>query len=73
MPDELLTTPDAAAYLGLSRKTLERFRCEGTGPQYVKVGPGRNARVRYRQADLDAWTEAQTTTSTAAFNTRGRA
>lgn len=62
----LFNTPDAAAYLALSPKTLERFRSEGTGPAYVKCGPGRRARVRYRKADLDAWIAAQTRTSTSA-------
>lgn len=68
----LLNTRAAAAYLGLSPKTIERFRSEGTGPAYVKAGPGRRAAVRYRRADLDAWIESQTFTSTAAHaNHRG--
>lgn len=64
MTDPLLNTPDAAAYLAVSAKSLERWRTEGCGPAFVKVGPGRRARVRYRKADLDAWIANQTCTST---------
>ena len=67
MSSILMTTIDAAAYLGLSPKTLERFRCEGNGPVFVKAGPGKRARVRYRQRDLDAWLDGQTYTATSQY------
>jgi hypothetical protein len=51
----LLTTAEAAHLLRLSDRTLERFRVEGTGPRYVKAGPGNRARVLYRKDDLEAW------------------
>jgi hypothetical protein len=51
----LLTTAEAAHLLRLSDRTLERFRVEGTGPRYVKAGPGKRARVLYRKEDLEAW------------------
>lgn len=66
MSDTLLTTRDAAAYLSLSPKSLERYRCEGTGPQYIKLGTGRRASVRYRKADLEAWVTSSITNSTTA-------
>lgn len=46
-----LRTPDAAARLGLSYRTLEKHRCYGTGPIYRKLG----GRVVYAVEDLDAW------------------
>jgi predicted DNA-binding transcriptional regulator AlpA len=46
-----LRTPDAARFLGLSGRTLEKHRTYGTGPQYSKLG----GRVVYRIADLQAW------------------
>ena len=49
---EFLTTAEAAEVLRLSPKTLERFRVEGTGPRYHEAGPGKRARVLYRQSDL---------------------
>lgn len=51
---------DAAERLGVQRSTLDNWRWSGAGPRYVKVG----GRVRYRLADLAAWLDAQTRTST---------
>ena len=48
---DLLTTTQAARYVGLSPRTLERYRVTGEGPRYLKVG----RRVLYTQADLDEW------------------
>jgi predicted DNA-binding transcriptional regulator AlpA len=44
-------TPAAATLLGLSPRTLEKHRVEGTGPIYRKLG----GRVVYAIEDLDAW------------------
>jgi predicted DNA-binding transcriptional regulator AlpA len=52
-----LDTIGAAAHLGLSTSTLEKWRVSGAGPRYCKHGRS----VRYLRADLDAWSEAQTT------------
>lgn len=41
----------AAAYLGLSPKTMQRMRVTGEGPRYVKV----RRRVIYDRLDLDDW------------------
>lgn len=73
MSNILLNTRDAASYLGLSAKSLERWRSDGTGPAFVKAGPGRRAAVRYRKSDLDAWIDAQTFQSTSAHANRGGA
>ena len=51
----LLTTVAAAAYLGLSKPTLERFRLTGEGPLFAKLTPGPKGSVRYRTEDLDKW------------------
>lgn len=51
----LMTSVEAAAYLRISRRTLERYRLTGSGPRYLKVGPGRRSRVLYRQEDVEAW------------------
>ena len=48
---QFLKTPDAAARLGLSPRTLEKHRCYGTGPNFHKLG----GRVVYTIADLQAW------------------
>lgn len=49
-----LDTPAAAAYLNVLPSYLERLRCNGDGPVFIK----RNGLVRYDPDDLDAWLEA---------------
>jgi excisionase family DNA binding protein len=56
----LLTTKEAARFLSLSSRTLERLRLEGSGPRYCKL----KRSVRYREADLETWTAARLVTST---------
>lgn len=53
-PSEKLSTAAAAAVLGLSKSTLDKMRCDGRGPRYLRVGK----RCFYRPADLDAYLEA---------------
>jgi hypothetical protein len=56
------TTYEAAEYLGLKESTLRDWRCEKRGPRYVKMGKSRNAAVRYRVRDLDAYQDSNTHT-----------
>ncbi|MCC6775985.1 MAG: helix-turn-helix domain-containing protein [Hyphomicrobiales bacterium] len=55
-----LTTKEAAAWLGLTRNTLEKWRVQGGGPPYRKHG----RYVRYHLEDLVAWSEASKRRST---------
>jgi len=48
LPPRLLRTPDAARFLGISNRTLEKHRTYGTGPVYRKIG----GRVVYAVEDL---------------------
>jgi len=50
---QLLTTPQAADKLGLSPRTLERYRCRGVGPVFRKMG----GRVLYHVDDVRVWIE----------------
>lgn len=50
----MLTQDDLASRWRISPATLERWRSEGIGPQFLKLG----GQVRYRTADIDAF-EAQ--------------
>lgn len=53
---KLLTTREAAEYLGYAKQTLNQWRSDGTGPKYLKNGkPGSPGGVRYKQEDLDEW------------------
>ncbi|MBC7152853.1 MAG: helix-turn-helix domain-containing protein [Rhizobium sp.] len=53
LPPRLLRTQEAARFLGISLRTLEKHRTYGTGPVYRKIG----GRVLYALRDLEAWTE----------------
>ncbi|RKE68169.1 helix-turn-helix transcriptional regulator [Pseudorhodoplanes sinuspersici] len=55
-----LRTHDAAAFLGLSGRTLEKHRCTGTGPVFRKLG----GRVVYAIEDLEAWAAERARNST---------
>lgn len=48
-----LTNDEAAAYLRLSPRTLEKQRVIGGGPRFRKFG----RRVMYAAVDLDAWAD----------------
>ena len=54
LPPRYLRTPEAARFLGLSGRTLEKHRTYGTGPRYSKLG----GRVVYGLEDLQAWVDA---------------
>lgn len=55
-----LTTAQAAKYLCVHRKKLDRMRYEGGGPAYYKFGKS----VRYRLEDLEAWARPRRRLST---------
>lgn len=52
---EFLTTEEAAVFLRLSPRTLEKQRVLGGGPRYRKFG----ARVLYAVGDLRAWADSR--------------
>lgn len=57
----LLSTADAAVRLGLAPCTLEKMRCVGGGPPFIKLSP---RAVRYAEEDLDAWVDSRRRVST---------
>ena len=52
-PQGYLTNDEAAEYLRLSPRTLEKQRVIGGGPRFRKFG----RRVMYAVADLDSWAD----------------
>lgn len=54
---EYLTEAEAAALLRVGRRSLERWRVSGDGPDWVRAGL---RRVLYPRAALMAWAEART-------------
>lgn len=59
-----LRVPQAAHYLGLSANTLNKWRTQGKGPNFVKLGRA----VCYRQSDLDGWLERRAHASTSEYD-----
>ncbi|MBB3808742.1 helix-turn-helix transcriptional regulator [Pseudochelatococcus contaminans] len=60
LPPRFLRTKEAAEFLGLSPRTLEKHRTYGTGPLFRKLG----GRVVYAIDELEAWADKGTVTST---------
>lgn len=56
MEHNLLNEREVAKMLGISPATLNRWRCERVGPDFLRVS--RRA-IRYRRSDLDRWLEAR--------------
>lgn len=54
---------EAAEYLGVSKSFLDKARCHGGGPRYMKLG----AAVVYSTDELDRWMRVCTVANT---NTR---
>ena len=52
---KLLTTEQAAEVLQIPKATLIRWRVEGVGPDFFKLGSA----VRYAENDLQRWTETK--------------
>ena len=53
LPLPFLRTQEAARFIGLSYRTLEKYRIHGTGPKYSKIGN----RIVYAVSDLREWVE----------------
>ncbi|WP_042059771.1 helix-turn-helix transcriptional regulator, partial [Acidomonas methanolica] len=51
---DYLRTTEVAELLGLSPRTLEKYRCIGEGPAFLKLGQ----RVLYARSDVEAWLQA---------------
>lgn len=66
IPPRYLRTHEAALFLGLSPRTLEKHRTYGTGPVYRKLG----GRVVYAIVDLQQWADSGTVSSTSDLNSK---
>lgn len=56
-----LNTAQAAFYIGLSSRTLEKMRTKGKGPRFRRHG----RYVRYHIDDLDGWSLADASVAAA--------
>lgn len=69
MPDDATLSAEVSAlYLGVSVKTLARYRQNGNGPAYIQYqaedSKARNQRVNYLLGDLRAWRDSHKVSST---------
>jgi hypothetical protein len=66
-PSAKLTSKEACAFLRVSQTTLERWRVNGSGPEYIQGGGmgarGTNQAIRYRKQALLDWEAAHTVKS----------
>ncbi len=54
--DPILSTLEAAEFLGVAVQTLAVWRCRGGGPAFIRLSStGRGGRVGYRASDLESW------------------
>lgn len=58
--DTLISAEDLPQYIGVARQTLARWRTEGFGPPFVKLGH----RVLYRTGAVRNWLAQATRNST---------
>lgn len=56
VPDTWLTAKDVAEILGVSQKTLQKWRTARKGPRFHRLGAV-GGRVRYAAADVSAFQE----------------
>ena len=54
--DPLLSAGVVAAEIGLSPSTLARYRAEGSGPPWIRVG---RRLIRYPRSGVRAWIASQ--------------
>ena len=64
LPPRFLSTNEAARFLCLSPRTLEKHRSHGTGPMYRKLG----GRIVYSIDDLESWADKGLRSSTSEHN-----
>ncbi len=69
----LWTDEQVATYLGVSPKSLPRWRVEGRSPPFVKLAYGRTGLVRYRPIDVINWVADQMRLSTSDRGNSNRA
>ena len=56
----LLTAEQAAERLTVSMAALAKWRLNGKGPKWIRIGHGTRGPVRYSSEALDEWLESRT-------------
>lgn len=66
--DNFLTLDQVTDRTGLSRSSLAKKRCDGSGPAFFKLG----RTIKYAAVDVDAWILSKRRTSTWVANDNTR-
>lgn len=61
MSNTLFNTKGAAKFLGMSPRSLEGMRVDGSGPPFVKIS---DRCIRYRLSDIESWLASKVQTRT---------
>jgi hypothetical protein len=61
--------PELTFLTSVEAANLARMRIEGTGPRYLKIGPGERSRVISCQSDNIGWLDRQSFASTLEYTT----
>lgn len=71
MAMKVLTPDEVSEIVGVSTATLERYRNDGEGPNFLRIGPG--GLIKYLESDVEEWLMAQRQLPTAAERMRAAA
>jgi hypothetical protein len=66
--EHLLTTPEAASHLRVSKSYLDKLRVYGGGPEFIRLG---KRKILYRKFDLDLWSGQRRFGSTSEYRDDG--
>ncbi|MFE7108367.1 helix-turn-helix domain-containing protein [Streptomyces sp. NPDC057575] len=58
--DELLSPRQVEELYGFHVQTLANWRWTGRGPDYIKTGPGKGGRIRYKRSAIEKWLDERT-------------
>ena len=64
--NEYWTSPQTARFLGLQPQTLRRWRLDGKGPAYTRLGDNKQGRILYKISEVEKWLADRTFRSTSA-------
>ena len=70
--DDLLTSEQTSAILGIRKNTLEIWRCKGKGPAFIKLGEHPSSPIRYQRSRVMAWINAHLHASTSSYTVANR-
>jgi len=64
-PNQLMKEREAASFLCISQRTLQKWRVTGFGPEYIHIS---SRAVRYRYGDVNDWMMDRRVRSTSQYN-----